>query len=96
MLINLSFDLQEKKIFSVAYQEICLSLTKKMESLSLLKESLTKSEALTHNMLGILTSFENRLSKLEETITPIYKETDNLQRRHESMLYFFLFSLFKL
>ncbi len=37
-------------------------------------------------MLTIVTSFENRLSKLEETITPVYQETGNLQRRHESIL----------
>merc|ERR550532_3911377 len=36
-------------------------------------------------MLHILNTFENRLSKLEETIIPIYQETGNLQRRHENI-----------
>ena len=56
-----------------------------METLDALKESLARSDAMTQNMLGILNSFENRLGRLEETIIPIYKETGNLQRRHESM-----------
>ena len=57
-----------------------------MDKLEVLKDSLSRSETMTTNMLGILSSFENRLSKLEETIIPIYKETGNLQRRHESIL----------
>lgn len=55
-----------------------------MEKLDILKDSLSRSDIMTTNMLGILNSFENRLGKLEETIIPIYKETGNLQRRHES------------
>ena len=57
-----------------------------MDNLSVLKESLARSDNMTTNMLSILSSFENRLSKLEETIIPIYQETGNLQRRHESIL----------
>ena len=41
-----------------------------------------------HNFLGmvsILNSFEERLSKLEATILPVYQETDNLRRRQENI-----------
>ena len=64
-----------------------------METLEALKESLARSDTMTHNMLGILNSFENRLGRLEETIIPIYKETGNLQRRHESLYTVVLFLL---
>lgn len=33
----------------------------------------------------ILNSFELRLSKLEETILPVYNETENLRRRQYSI-----------
>ncbi|ELT97419.1 hypothetical protein CAPTEDRAFT_153271 [Capitella teleta] len=56
-----------------------------MDNLAFLKESLGRSNTMTSNMLGILSSFESRLSKLEETIIPIYQETGNLQRRHENI-----------
>ena len=56
------------------------------ENLEILKDSLARSDTMTQNMLHILNTFENRLSKLEETIIPIYQETGNLQRRHESIL----------
>ena len=52
----------------------------------MLKECLKKSSNNTQNMLGILTSFENRLQRLENTIVPVYKETENLRRRQESIL----------
>jgi len=56
-----------------------------MDNLAVLQESLKRSDTMTKNMLSILDSFENRLGKLEETIIPIYQETGNLQRRHESI-----------
>jgi len=37
-------------------------------------------------MLGILNSFESRLQRLENTIVPVYNETENLRRRQESIL----------
>lgn len=33
----------------------------------------------------ILTSFDDRLKKLEHTILPVYNETEHLQRRQQSM-----------
>lgn len=40
-------------------------------------------------MCSILTSFDEHLMKLEETILPVYLETGNLQRRQESELNYF-------
>jgi len=63
-----------------------------MDNLAILQDSLKRSDAMTKNMLSILDSFESRLGKLEETIIPIYQETGNLQRRHESILLFSFYS----
>jgi len=60
-----------------------------MDNLAVLQDSLKRSDAMTKNMLSILDSFESRLGKLEETIIPIYQETGNLQRRHESIFWLF-------
>ena len=35
--------------------------------------------------LNILSSFEDRLCKLQDTILPVHKETTDLQRRQESI-----------
>ena len=45
--------------------------------------------------LNILSSFEDRLCKLEDTILPVHKETTDLQRRQDSMYtkQFFLLQL---
>ncbi len=45
-------------------------------------------------MVSILTSFEERLAKLEKTILPVYTETKNLQQKQESKMYNF-YLLFK-
>lgn len=60
-------------------------LAKEQANLSFLKESLTKSEQLTQNMLGILSSFDSRLSKLEDNILPVHRETVDLQRRQKNI-----------
>ena len=54
--------------------------------MDLIKDSLSRSDQMTESMICVLTSFEDRLKKLEETINPVYQETGNLQRRHESIL----------
>ncbi|WAQ95596.1 EXOC7-like protein [Mya arenaria] len=51
---------------------------KEMSNLSLLKDSLKKSNTNTENMLGILTSFETRLRKLEQTIVPTMTTLDHV------------------
>jgi len=63
-----------------------LMTLQELSNLTLLKDSLKKSNTNTENMLGILSSFETRLRKLEQTIVPVYKETENLRRRQESIL----------
>uniref|UniRef100_A0A8V5HHI9 Exocyst complex component 7 n=1 Tax=Melopsittacus undulatus TaxID=13146 RepID=A0A8V5HHI9_MELUD len=64
-------------IFSSYWQE---ELT-----LSFIKDSLEKSDQLTKNMVAILSSFESRLMKLENSIIPVYKQTENLQRLQENV-----------
>ncbi|XP_028941528.1 exocyst complex component 7, partial [Antrostomus carolinensis] len=66
-----------KTIFSSCWQE--------EETLSFIKESLDKSEQLTKNMVSILSSFESRLMKLENSIIPVHKQTENLQRLQENV-----------
>ncbi|NXD71637.1 EXOC7 protein, partial [Eolophus roseicapillus] len=66
-----------KSIFSSYLQE---ELT-----LSFIKDSLEKSDQLTKNMVAILSSFESRLMKLENSIIPVYKQTENLQRLQENV-----------
>ncbi|XP_014786307.1 exocyst complex component 7 isoform X1 [Octopus bimaculoides] len=70
---------------SVLKADIDRKLEKEMYNLSVLKESLNKSNTNTQNMLAILNSFETRLCKLENTILPVYQETENLRRRQENI-----------
>ncbi|CAH1795265.1 unnamed protein product, partial [Owenia fusiformis] len=60
-------------------------LQREMRNLSNLKASLMKSNQMTENMLTILSNFDGRLRKLEDTIVPVYNETGNLQRRQENV-----------
>ncbi|NWT03009.1 EXOC7 protein, partial [Mionectes macconnelli] len=55
------------------------------ETLSFIKESLEKSDQLTKNMVSILSSFESRLMNLENSIIPVHKQTENLQRLQENV-----------
>ena len=70
----------------VVLRSFLLYPIQEMDNMGALKEALSRSDNMTHNMLGILDNFEKRLGRLEETIIPIYQETGNLQRRHESIL----------
>ncbi|KAK6643351.1 hypothetical protein RUM43_004856 [Polyplax serrata] len=65
--------------------EIENKLDREQSNLDLLKERVERSSQLTKNMVGILNSFEERLSRLEETILPVYNETGNLQRRQQNI-----------
>ncbi|ENN77972.1 hypothetical protein YQE_05649, partial [Dendroctonus ponderosae] len=49
-------------------------------NLSLLQERLAKSAQITKGIGNILNTFEQRLSRLEETILPVYNETESLQK----------------
>jgi len=64
---------------------IARKLEQEEESVKWLLERTQQSEELTNGMVSILTSFEDRLSKLEATILPVYLETENLQRRQENI-----------
>ena len=55
------------------------------ESVQWLSEKIGQSSELTSTMTNVLTSFEERLTKLEATILPVYQETENLQRRQENI-----------
>uniref|UniRef100_A0A8D8LKU4 Exocyst complex component 7 n=1 Tax=Cacopsylla melanoneura TaxID=428564 RepID=A0A8D8LKU4_9HEMI len=65
--------------------ESYLKHEKEAQNLALFKEKIKRSKQITENMVGILSSFENRLSKLEDSIVPIYNETGNLQRRQSNI-----------
>ncbi|ORY39008.1 hypothetical protein BCR33DRAFT_700153 [Rhizoclosmatium globosum] len=53
--------------------------------LAQLQESLQKTNVLTERMGGMLTSFEDRLAKLESSILPIHKSTKHLTKLHENI-----------
>lgn len=69
--------------------------------LSRLRDKVEKYHDLSNSMSSILTTFEHRLGKLEQTILPVYNETEHLQNRFKSMLcspqvYYFTFTTFDL
>ncbi|KFP79963.1 Exocyst complex component 7, partial [Acanthisitta chloris] len=66
-------------------RSIFSSYLQEEETLSFIKESLEKSDQLTKNMVSILSSFESRLMKLENSIIPVHKQTENLQRLQENV-----------
>lgn len=50
----------------------------------MLRSRVDKYHDLTRSMSKILTTFEQRLGKLEQTILPVYNVTENLQNRQQS------------
>ncbi|NXU57164.1 EXOC7 protein, partial [Turnix velox] len=70
---------------SARRREIEAKLKQEEETLSFIKDSLEKSDQLTKNMVSILSSFESRLMKLENSIIPVHKQTENLQRLQENV-----------
>ncbi|KAM9006672.1 exocyst complex component 7 isoform 3-T3 [Sarcophilus harrisii] len=70
---------------SVRRREIEDKLKQEEETLSFIRDSLEKSDQLTKNMVSILSSFESRLMKLENSIIPVHKQTENLQRLQENV-----------
>lgn len=78
--------------FSGCYQRYII--LQEQENLVILKERIAKSSQLTKGMDRILNSFEQRLSKLEETILPVYNETENLRRCQHSILLYALIILY--
>lgn len=61
-------------------------LEKAMKSLGTFKDLLNKSNGQTKQMSGILSNFDQRLSQLEQTIQPVYKETGNLQTIQQNIV----------
>ncbi|XP_077183846.1 exocyst complex component 7 isoform X9 [Paroedura picta] len=70
---------------SARRREIEEKLKQEEETLSFIRESLEKSDQLTKNMVSILSSFESRLMKLENSIIPVHKQTENLQRLQDNV-----------
>ncbi|XP_043924050.1 exocyst complex component 7 isoform X11 [Protopterus annectens] len=70
---------------STRKREIEDKLRQEQETLNFIKESLEKSDQLTKNMVSILSSFESRLMQLENSIIPVHKQTENLQRLQDNV-----------
>uniref|UniRef100_A0A8C2C2S3 Exocyst complex component 7 n=1 Tax=Cyprinus carpio TaxID=7962 RepID=A0A8C2C2S3_CYPCA len=70
---------------SARKREIEDKLKQEQETLSFIRESLEKSDQLTKGMVSILSSFESRLMQLENSIIPVHKQTENLQRLQENV-----------
>lgn len=54
--------------------------------MNLLRERISKSSEIAEKVDKILNTFEYRLLRLEDTILPVYNETENLQKTQQSML----------
>lgn len=61
-------------------------LQKESDNLHRFKEILQSSNKKTKEMCSILSKFDERLSKLEDTIAPVYQETGNLQRKQANII----------
>ncbi|XP_030195743.1 exocyst complex component 7 isoform X5 [Gadus morhua] len=70
---------------SARKKEIEEKLKQEQETLSFIRENLEKSDQLTKGMVSILSSFESRLMQLENSIIPVHKQTENLQRLQENV-----------
>ncbi|XP_037610082.1 exocyst complex component 7 isoform X11 [Sebastes umbrosus] len=66
-------------------REIEEKLRQEQETLSFIRENLEKSDQQTKGMVSILSSFESRLMQLENSIIPVHKQTENLQRLQENV-----------
>ncbi|XP_072559579.1 exocyst complex component 7 isoform X6 [Paramormyrops kingsleyae] len=70
---------------SARKREIEEKLKQEQDQLSFIRENLDKSNQLTKSMVSILSSFESRLMQLENSIIPVHKQTENLQRLQENV-----------
>ncbi|XP_061886637.1 exocyst complex component 7 isoform X8 [Entelurus aequoreus] len=70
---------------SARKREIEENLKQEQETLSFIRENLEKSDQLTNGMVSILSSFESRLMQLENSIIPVHKQTENLQRLQDNV-----------
>lgn len=65
--------------------DISEQLRKEEDWLSGLEANLEKSRNLKNSMIGILDSFEQRLSGMESTVLPLYEHTAKLQTRQKNL-----------
>ncbi|XP_013870317.1 exocyst complex component 7 isoform X5 [Austrofundulus limnaeus] len=70
---------------SARKREIEEKLKQEQETLAFIRENMEKSDQLTKGMVSILSSFESRLMQLENSIIPVHKQTENLQRLQENV-----------
>ncbi|XP_063077842.1 exocyst complex component 7 [Engraulis encrasicolus] len=70
---------------SARKREIEEKLKQEQDTLAFIRENLEKSDQLTKGMVSILSSFESRLMQLENSIIPVHKQTENLQRLQENV-----------
>ncbi|XP_033896933.1 exocyst complex component 7 isoform X3 [Acipenser ruthenus] len=70
---------------SARKKEIDEKLKQEQDTLSFILENLEKSDQLTKGMVSILSSFESRLMQLENSIIPVHKQTENLQRLQDNV-----------
>lgn len=63
-----------------------LCIFKEEANIAILQERILKSSHITNSIGTILNTFEQRLSRLEDTILPVYNETENLQKCQHSIL----------
>ncbi|KAL0964844.1 hypothetical protein UPYG_G00329800 [Umbra pygmaea] len=70
---------------SARKREIEEKLKQEQETLSFIRENMEKSDQLTKGMVSILSSFESRLMQLENSIIPVHKQTENLQRLQDNV-----------
>lgn len=61
-----------------------INRSQEKQNLEALKEQVQRNSQLSEKMVDILTSFENRLGRLQQTILPIYNEMENLQLKKTS------------
>lgn len=70
---------------SVRKRQLDNKLAQEKNILAFLKDGLEKTDQITGNMLEILSKIEVRIHKLEDTIVPVHRETDDLQRRQANI-----------
>lgn len=65
--------------------EIECKLEAEAGGLAALKAEIDRSKRVTDGIVGILSSLEQRLARLQRTILPVYTETGNLQRQQHDI-----------
>lgn len=66
--------------------EIECKLEAEVGGLAALKAEIDRSQRVTGGIVGILSSLEQRLARLQRTILPVYTETGNLQRQQHGKI----------